>query len=150
MLRLILSFFVALAVAACSGPKDTPVPKDLTAMEAVKPALEKLTTEERELFAGYVMRNTFGAKLGAMFGGKEGPGIPDGMTVGKAIEDDFNTHPILGRLDGIVEEGENLALLGAHRQKAKVANRLHVLGFHPAGKAQTICLAIVDIYGAFI
>lgn len=87
MSRLILSFVVLLAVAACSGPKDTPVPKDIAAMEAVKPALEKLTPEERELFAGYVMRNTLGAKLGGLFGGKEGPGIPDGMTVGKAIED---------------------------------------------------------------
>ena len=61
MSRLILSFVVLLAVTACSRPKDTPVPKDIAAMEAVKPALEKLTPEERELFAGYVMRNTLGA-----------------------------------------------------------------------------------------
>jgi hypothetical protein len=56
-------------------------------MDSIKPAMEKLTPEERELAAGYIMRHTFGAKLGAMFGGKEGPGIPEGMTLGKAIEE---------------------------------------------------------------
>ena len=116
MSRLILSLIVLLAVSACSGPKDTPVPKDLAAMEAVKPALEKLTPEERELFAGYVMRNTLGAKLGGLFGGKEGPGIPDGMTVGKAIEDQRKF-----KADRAVEEAKQAALkekLNAGREAA--------------------------------
>jgi len=116
MSRLILSLIVLLAVSACSGPKDTPVPKDLAAMDAVKPSLEKLTPEERELFAGYVMRNTLGAKLGGLFGGKEGPGIPDGMTVGKAIEDQRKF-----KADRAVEEAKQAALkekLSAEREAA--------------------------------
>lgn len=76
-----------MALAACSGPKDTPLPKDLEKMESIKPAMEKLTPEERELAAGYIMRHTIGAKLGGLFGGKEVPGIPEGMTLGKAIEE---------------------------------------------------------------
>ena len=48
MKRLTLSLLTLLVFAACSGPKDTPVPKDLSAMESVKPALEKLTPEERQ------------------------------------------------------------------------------------------------------
>lgn len=116
MSRLILSFFIILVVAACSAPKDTPVPKDLAAMDAVKPALEKLTSEERELFAGYVMRNTFGAKLGAMFGGKEGPGIPDGMTVGKAIEDQRKF-----KADRALEEAKEAALKEKLRAEREVA-----------------------------
>jgi hypothetical protein len=73
--------------AACSGPKDTPLPHDLDKMESIKSSMEKLTPEERELAAGYITRLTIGAKLGGLFGGKEGPGIPEGMTLGKAIEE---------------------------------------------------------------
>jgi hypothetical protein len=55
-------------------------------MESIKPALEKLTPEEKELVAGYVARHTIGAAFGAAFGVKADP-IPDGMTIGKAIEE---------------------------------------------------------------
>lgn len=116
MSRLILSLLTLLVMAACSGPKDTPVPKDLAAMESVKPALEKLTPEERELFAGYVMRSTLGAKLSGLFGGKEGPGIPDGMTIGKAIEDQRKF-----KAERVVEEAKEAALkerLRAERETA--------------------------------
>ena len=56
-------------------------------MESIKPAMEKLTPEEKKLAAGYIMRHTVGAKMKGMFGGPEGPGIPEGMTLGKAIEE---------------------------------------------------------------
>ncbi len=52
MSRLASLFMLTLLLAACSGPKDTPVPKDLSAMESVKPSIEKLSAEEKELFAG--------------------------------------------------------------------------------------------------
>lgn len=93
------------ALAACSGPKDTPLPRELDKMETIKPSMEKLSPEERELVAGYVMRHTIGAKIGAMFGGKEGPGIPEGMTIGKAIEEQrkFKT-------DAALEEAKQQAL----------------------------------------
>lgn len=83
----LLSVAILAMLAACSRPHDTPLPKEIEKMETIKPTLEKLTAEERELVAGYVMRHTVGAKLGSLLGGKEGPGIPDGMTVGRAIED---------------------------------------------------------------
>jgi len=77
----------SILLAACSGPKDTPLPRDLDKMDSIKPSMEKLAPEERELAAGYIMRHTIGAKLGGLFGGKEGPGIPEGMTLGKAIDE---------------------------------------------------------------
>lgn len=75
------------AITACSNPKDTPVPKELTKIGTIKPQLEKLTEEERDLFSQYVVRTTIGSALGAAFGGKEPVGIPNGMTIGKAIEE---------------------------------------------------------------
>ena len=77
----------SIILTACSGPKDTVIPRELDKMDSIKPAMEKLTVEEKELAASYIMRNTIGAKLGALFGGKEGTGIPEGMTLGKAIEE---------------------------------------------------------------
>lgn len=76
-----------LVLAACSGPKDTPIPRDLEKLDSLRPALEKLTPEERELAAGYIMRVGVGSRLKGVFGGEEGPGIPEGMTLGKAIEE---------------------------------------------------------------
>lgn len=76
-----------LMLAACGDPKNTPLPAELDKMESIKPAMGKLTPEERELAAAYIARHTIGAKLGAVFGGKEGPGIPPGMTLGQAIEE---------------------------------------------------------------
>ena len=105
MSRIAALSILTLLLAACSGPKDTPVPKDLAAMESVKPSIEKLSVEERELFAGYVVRHTFGAKLGGLFGGKEGPGIPDGMTIGKAIEEQRKF-----KAERAVEEAKEAAL----------------------------------------
>ena len=76
-----------LVLAACNSAKNTPLPQDLDKMESIKPAMEKLTPEERELAGGYIMRHTLGAKMKGIFGGVEGPGIPEGMTIGKAIEE---------------------------------------------------------------
>jgi hypothetical protein len=83
----LIASLAALLIAACGGPKDTPLPRDLEKLESIKPAMEKLSPEERELAVGYIMRHTIGAKLGGLFGGKEAPGIPEGMTLGKAIEE---------------------------------------------------------------
>ena len=105
-----------MALAACSGPRDTPLPRDLEKMESIKPAMEKLTPEERELAAGYIMRHTVGAKLGGLFGGKEGPGIPEGMTLGKAIEEQRKF-----KADAALEEAKQQALkakLHAEREAA--------------------------------
>lgn len=105
-----------LVLVACSGPKDTPLPHDLEKLDSLKPALEKLTPEERELAAGYIMRVGLGAKMTGIFGGKEGPGIPDGMTIGKAIEEQRKF-----KADAALEEAKQQALqakLQAEREAA--------------------------------
>lgn len=91
MKRLIVVAFAAL-LCACSNPKSAVVPTSMDKMESIKPQLEKLTAEERELFASYAVRHTLGAAMGGMFGIKAEP-IPEGMTIGKAIDEqrDFLT-----------------------------------------------------------
>jgi hypothetical protein len=74
-------------LAACENAKNTPLPQDLENMESIKPSMQKLTPEEQKLVTGYIMRHTIGAKMKGVFGGSEGPGIPEGMTIGKAIEE---------------------------------------------------------------
>jgi hypothetical protein len=101
---------------ACNGAKNTLIPRDIDKMESIKPAMEKLTPEERELAAGYIMRHTLGAKLGGLFGVKEGPGIPEGMTLGKAIEEQRKF-----KADAALEEAKQQALkakLQAEREAA--------------------------------
>lgn len=87
MRHLILMIAAASGLIACSGPKDTPLPREISKMETIQPAMQKLAEDERTLVAGYIMRHTMGAALGGLFGGKPGPGIPEGMTLGKAIEE---------------------------------------------------------------
>lgn len=116
-MRILTILLVSVVLAACSGPKDTPLPRDLDKMDTIKPAMEKLTPEERELAAGYIMRHTIGAKLGGLLGGKEGPGIPEGMTLGKAIEEQRKF-----KADASIEEAKQQALkakLQAEREAAQ-------------------------------
>ena len=116
-MRILTILLVSIVLAACSGPKDTPLPRDLDKLDTIKPAMEKLTPEERELAAGYIMRHTIGAKLGGLFGGKEGPGIPEGMTLGKAIEEQRKF-----KADAAIEEAKQQALkakLQAEREAAQ-------------------------------
>lgn len=80
-----LHFALCLALCmACTSAKNTLVPQSMDKMDTIKPAVEKLTDEERGLFTGYLMRHTIGAALGSAFGVKQ-DGIPAGMTIGKAI-----------------------------------------------------------------
>lgn len=116
-MRILTILLCSIVLAACSGPKDTPLPRELDKMDTIKPAMEKLTAEERELAAGYIMRHTIGAKLGGLFGGKEGPGIPEGMTIGKAIEEQRKF-----KADAAIEEAKQQALkakLQAEREAAQ-------------------------------
>jgi len=106
---------VVVVLCACSNPKDTVVPTSIDKMESIKPQLEKLTAEERELFANYVLRHTLGAAMGGLFGIKAEP-IPEGMTIGKAIDEqrDFLTK-------AKIKEAEEKALkekVKAEQQKA--------------------------------
>jgi hypothetical protein len=87
MLRIAVFSILTVILSACGGPEDTPLPKDLTSMDSVKSSIVKLNDEDKELVTAYILRYTLGAKLGGLFGGKDGLGIPEGMTIGKAIEE---------------------------------------------------------------
>jgi hypothetical protein len=83
----ILLLLLAMILSACSEPKDTVLPKEIEKMESIKPAIEKLSPEERQLLGGYIVRQTIGAKFSGMLGGTKSNGVPDGMTIGTAIEE---------------------------------------------------------------
>lgn len=72
-------------IAACADPLSTQLPRDLEKMESIKPAMEKLSQDDQALVTGYIMRQTVAAKLGGLFGIPAPIGIPEGMTIGKAI-----------------------------------------------------------------
>jgi len=79
-------FALVVAIVGCSDPKATVVPTSLEKMEEIKPVIEKLSPDEKDLFAKYLVRHTVGAAMGGMFGINSDP-IPEGITVGKAIEE---------------------------------------------------------------
>jgi len=83
----VLIFVIALG--ACSKPTDTVVPTSIDKMESIKPQIEKLTSEEKGLFSQYLVRHTLGNAMGGMFGVKTDP-IPEGITIGKAIDEERN------------------------------------------------------------
>lgn len=79
-----------LLLAACGDPHDTRVPADISKWRAtVRPSLQKLTPDEQALFAQYARRHTILADEVGLYGDKTDP-IPDGMTIGKAIEEQRN------------------------------------------------------------
>ena len=80
------TLLLALLLVGCSNPKDAVIPKEISQMDAIKPSIEKLSQEEKDLFAAYMVRHTIGAAMGGLFGIKADP-IPEGMTIGKAISE---------------------------------------------------------------
>lgn len=109
----------SIILAACSGPKDTPLPRELDKIERITLAMEKLTSEERELAAGYIARHTIGAKFGGLFDGKDGTGIPDGMTLGKAIEEQRKF-----KADAAIEDAKRQALEAKLQSEREAAMKL--------------------------
>jgi hypothetical protein len=84
-LRIFSVFCFALLLVACGDPHDTKVPIDIAKWrDTVKPSLQKLTTEERQLFTQYVRRHTVLADEVGLHGDEADP-IPEDMTIGKAI-----------------------------------------------------------------
>lgn len=76
-----------LLLVACDDPHDTKVPADISKWSSsVKPSLQKLTPEEQALFTQYVRRHTVMADEVGLHGDTADP-IPEGMTLGKAIEE---------------------------------------------------------------
>lgn len=82
-MRLAVPVILLAATLACHNPKNTKIPQDLSKLETIKPELDKLTEEERAVFGSYMMM-----RLMRVVPGTEGAAnpIPEGMTIGKAIE----------------------------------------------------------------
>lgn len=70
---------ITIALCACSKPTDTVIPSSIDKMDSIKPQLEKLSPEQRELFDKYILRHTPSKK-------RTVEAIPVGITIGKAIE----------------------------------------------------------------
>lgn len=67
-------------IAACSDPRATLIPSDMATWDkSLAPTIEKLTPEEKKLFAAWVVRT----KLSESFGGEP---MPVGVTVAQALE----------------------------------------------------------------
>jgi hypothetical protein len=78
--RYTIAILLLVASVGCSNPKNTKIPQDLAKIDTIKASVDKLTPEEKELFGSYLMMRMLGTA---------GPnkGIPAGMTIGKAIEE---------------------------------------------------------------
>lgn len=76
-----LALLIAVAVlSGCSKPTDAVIPSNMATWDKeLAPHLKKLSDEDREKVASYLMR----AKVGEVFGGK---GVPPGTTIGQALE----------------------------------------------------------------
>lgn len=85
-MRPIIAVIALALLAACSDPRSTPLPHDLSQLESIKPAMDKLSEEERQLVVAYITRHTMASMLGGLFGAKKNDPIPPDTTIGKAIE----------------------------------------------------------------
>lgn len=89
-MKIFAVLWFALLLVACGDPHDTKVPTDIRKWSAtVKPSLEQLKPEEKVLFAQYAIRHTVGSAMAGMIGDKADP-IPEGITIGQAIEEQRN------------------------------------------------------------
>lgn len=81
---------LAMLLVACGDPHDTEVPADISRWrDTVKPSLQKLAPDEQALFTQYVRRHTILADEVGLHGDQADP-IPEGMTIGRAIEEQRN------------------------------------------------------------
>jgi len=72
-----------LLFAGCSKPVDTVIPSNMDTWDKeLGPVTQKLSEEDRKLFAGYVVR----MKMASAFKG-DSSDIPFGTTIGQALED---------------------------------------------------------------
>lgn len=85
-MRALIGILFLVWLAGCADPRDTPIPREVEKLESIKPSVDKLSEEERNLLAGYLTRHTIGAAFGKAFGVPSDP-IPEGITIGKAISE---------------------------------------------------------------
>jgi len=85
MRKLVFTLVAAgLVLSACSkGPKDTVLPSDPKqwSESGLKDSIEKLSPDDRKLLGAYMIRMGIGGAL-------TGKTIPEGTTIGQAIEEE--------------------------------------------------------------
>lgn len=79
-MKKIILLIVALTLVACSDPHSTIISSAEADKEKMQSAMKKLSDEERELVAAYMMRTI----MTNAFAGKEA--LPNGITIGDAIK----------------------------------------------------------------
>lgn len=81
--ELLTTLLICITLAACSNPRDTPLPTDVSQMESIKSTVEKLPEEDRKLLVGYLMRRS----MGGIFAGLNKDALPTtATTIGQAID----------------------------------------------------------------
>lgn len=78
-----LAAIFVVALSGCHNPKNTEIPERLDGLTALKTDIDKLSAEERELLAGYVLRSSLSQGL---VGAGELTHVPKGTTIAQAIE----------------------------------------------------------------
>jgi hypothetical protein len=80
-MRIVFVLLIAVfLLVGCGDPKNTVIPQEMSKWDSeLKDSIAKLSEADRNVFGAYLIR----AKLGEVFGGG---GIPNGMTIGQAIE----------------------------------------------------------------
>lgn len=80
MKNLLCAGVISLFIIGCSNPKSTQIPSDPDKWSELKPQIEKLSEEEQQLLAQFLMRKSMGKIVG-------GNGIETGTTIGDAIQE---------------------------------------------------------------
>ncbi len=118
MKKLISATICCIVFVGCSDPRKTPLPDDFTKMEAIKPQLEKLSIEDKELLAGYVMRKSL---KGTMFSALANSETMTAKNLGEAI-DAQRKFVVAAKVREATEKAEMSKLL-AEREVAEKAMR---------------------------
>jgi hypothetical protein len=80
--KLTILLIACALLIACSDPKNTALPDDISKIESIRPDVEKLKPEEKQLLAGYLMRRGIANILP---GGTKNTTMT-ATTIGQAIE----------------------------------------------------------------
>lgn len=80
-MRRLTILVLSAALAACSGPKSTPIPTDPSKWDTLASSSKRLSDDDRRLLATYLMR----MGVGAAFGNSK-VSVPPGTTIGDAID----------------------------------------------------------------
>lgn len=84
-MKKLIPLLLLFMLLGCSDPKNTQIPTETSQMEEITPQLQKLSEEERKLFASYVLRHMLSKGLLGASSGQTN--IPPGTTIKQAINE---------------------------------------------------------------